>query len=170
MRHGLADDVVLGHPRTVGAERVDHRRAAAGHRAEQRRQQLRRELRERHDVLARDHEHVPLEHGSMVEERDDVGLVEHDTRALATGDDRAEHATVVGHASDLRRDGLTRGVAVEERHRDVGRGRGHERADAAHDHARHTDDDREDHRQRVAAAARPHDSRSRNRRGSSRGR
>ena len=48
-------------------------------------------------MLARDHEHVALEHRAMVEERDDVGLVEDDVRRFAPGDDRAEPAIVAGH-------------------------------------------------------------------------
>ena len=39
----------------------------------------------------------PLNTGRMVEERDDVGLVEHDVARFAPGDDRAEQAAVAGH-------------------------------------------------------------------------
>ena len=75
---------------------VDHRGAAPLHRAEQRCEQLGGKLGQRHDVLPRDHEHVPLEHGADVEERDDVGLVEHDVTGLAPGGDRAEQAVAAG--------------------------------------------------------------------------
>ena len=141
VRHRLAHDVVLRDPRALRAQAVDDRARAPLHGHEHRRQQRSRQLGQRDDVLARDHEHVPFEHRADVEERDDVGLVEHDVRGRVAGDDRAERGsrrrprTTTRRPARPRLDGLVDRVAVQERERECGDRLRDEHADAEHDDA-----------------------------------
>ena len=111
---------------------VDDRSRAALHRDEQLRKERLGELGQRHDVLARHHEHVTFEDRPVVEERDDLGLVEHDVGRRGTGDDRTEEAIVAGHAGKFwLGGGLAVSRAVQEAYADVRHRHGHQRTDVA---------------------------------------
>ena len=54
------------------------------------------QIRQGGHVLARRDQDVALEYGPGVQERDDVGVVEHDVRRHPAGGDVAEHAVADG--------------------------------------------------------------------------
>ena len=77
------------------------------HPLEQRTDERRLEVGQRHDVVARHDEHVPLEHGRAVEERDDHVVVEHDVgRGLATDDDAQNGQSVASARTSLSRSAM----------------------------------------------------------------
>ena len=80
------------------ADGLRHRGRAPLHRPNSGSSELRGELGERHDVRARHDQQVTLEHRPPVEERDDVGFVEHDLGRHVTADEcrRTRHAAATG--------------------------------------------------------------------------
>ncbi len=96
MRDALADHIVGGDERALRAERDRHHRADPLHAQEVRANCRGRQIGQRLHVLARRDQDVALEDWPGVQERDDVGLIEHNVRRHAPGGDVAEHAVADG--------------------------------------------------------------------------
>src|SRR5438445_12113458 len=97
VRHALADPGVRRDERSLCFERLLHGDRGSTHRAEDRRQQLVREVVESLDVRRRHHQHVAVQERSAVEERDHLVFTMDDLgRELAVSDlaERACHSIV----------------------------------------------------------------------------
>jgi hypothetical protein len=98
VRHALADRVVERHEAALRAQRGRHHRADPPDPGEQRPGLLLRQLREGFDVLAGQHQHMPLEQRPGVQERHRFLVRQHQLRRDFPGGDGAEHA--IGHGTE----------------------------------------------------------------------
>jgi hypothetical protein len=90
----LADHVVHRDEGPLGAQGLGHHRRQSLGRREHGAEQRGRQVGQRHVVLTRDDQGVPLEHRTVVEEADHFVVLEHERSRDLTGDDPTEQARV----------------------------------------------------------------------------
>jgi predicted alpha/beta hydrolase len=90
----LADAVVDTDEHPVGFQAGFDRPSDPLRGAKQRRKKVLRQIHQRNDVLSRNDQDMALEHGSAIEEGENLGFVKHAVGRPLAGDDLTEQASI----------------------------------------------------------------------------